>query len=253
MWRYAGHMMDKAKSRAKSGWRYTAIVLAIVLIGALAFYVHAGWYRHGVFHAMPAAGAGIDRPAIVMLSGDMGNRVGMTPKVAARLHARGYAVVTVNSLAFFSPRRTSTEAAALIADAMHRAEALGRTDKVVLIGQSFGADMLHAGLAELPVAERTPIRAVVLVVPGHDIIFRASPIELAGFETPDALALPTAARLGWTPVTCIWGAKETDSLCPELTLPNVRKVPLPGGHRLNFDDAALAAAILSAIAPARSS
>ena len=73
----------------------------------------------------------------------------------------------------------------------------------ILIGQSFGADMLHAALAEFSESARRPIEAVVLVVPGHDIVFRASPVELAGLETPDALAWPTASRLSWVPVTCI--------------------------------------------------
>lgn len=224
------------------------LLLLLILFGCAAYYVHAGYYGHDIYHEIPAADAGPTRTAIVMLSGDMGDRVGMTPKVAARLNARGHAVVTVNSLSYFSPRRTAAEAAALIAGAMHRAEALGKTDHVVLVGQSFGADMLHAGLTELPPAARAKVRAVVLVVPGHDIIFRASPVELAGFETPDALALPTASRLTWAPVTCIWGTAETNSLCPELNLPNVRKVPLPGGHRLDFDDKAVAEAILTAVA-----
>lgn len=231
------------------------LLLLAVVLGCAIYYVHAGWYRHDIFRELPSANAGPARPArpaIVMLSGDMGDKVGMTPQVAARLNARGYAVVTVNSLSFFSPRRTAAEAAALIAGAMHRAETLGKTDRIVVIGQSFGADMLHAGLAEMPAAARGQVRAVVLVVPGHDIIFRASPIELAGLETPDALALPTASRLTWAPVTCIWGVKEDDSLCPELDLPNVRKVPLPGGHRLDFDAAALTAAILPAIEQAES-
>ena len=226
-------------------------MLLLALLGAGLCYVHLGYYRHKTFHDLPAAGAGPQRPALVMLSGDMGDRVGMTPKVAARLHARGYAIVTVNSLSFFAPGRSATETGALIAGAMRRAMALGRTGHVVLIGQSFGADMLHAGLAELPAAARAPIRAVVLVVPGRDIVFRASPVELAGLETPDALALPTASRLTWVPVTCIHGAKEANSLCPELTLPNVRRVALPGGHRLDFDDAALTAAILPAVTQAK--
>ena len=146
-------------------------MLLLALLGAGLCYVHLGYYRHKTFHDLPAAGAGPQRPALVMLSGDMGDRVGMTPKVAARLHARGYAIVTVNSLSYFSPHRTATEAAALIAGAMRRAMALGRTGRVVLIGQSFGADMLHAGLAELPAAARAPIRAVVLVVPGRTSCF----------------------------------------------------------------------------------
>ncbi len=136
---------------------------------------------------------------------------------------------------------------------MARAMTLGKTDHVVLIGQSFGADMLHAGLARFPAGARRPIRAVVLVVPGEDIIFRASPIELAGFETPDQRAWPTASRLSWVPVTCIRGVKETNSLCPELEMQNVRRVTLPGGHKLNSDSRALEAAILPAIDGARAS
>ncbi|PQM28795.1 type IV secretion system protein VirJ [Sphingopyxis lindanitolerans] len=240
------------RTSATRAWvRAIGLVLLIVLIGAIGTYAHAGWYAHGIFHDRPAKAAGPERPAIVMLSGDMGDRIGMTPKVAARLHARGYAIVTVNSLSYFSPRRTAAEAAALVAGAMRRAMTLGRTDHVVLIGQSFGADMLHAGLAEFSDAARRPIRAVILVVPGHDIVFRASPVELAGWETPDALAWPTASRLTWAPVTCIRGAEERGSLCPELAMPNVRRIALPGGHRLEDDDAALAAAILHAIGEAR--
>lgn len=227
--------------------RATGLALLLALLGAGGYYLHAGWYRPFAFRDLPAAAPDRARPAIVMLSGDMGDRVGMTPKVAARLHARGYAVVTVNSLSYFSPRRTASEAAALIAGAMRRAMALGKTGHVILIGQSFGADMLHAGLAEFPENARRPVEAVILIVPGHDIIFRASPIELAGFETPDALAWPTASRLSWAPLTCIRGAEERGSLCPELAMPNVRRVVLPGGHPLHGDDAALAAAILSAV------
>ncbi|MBL0914682.1 MAG: type IV secretion system protein VirJ [Sphingopyxis sp.] len=219
-------------------------LLSVVLAGAAIFYGHAGYYNGAVFRDMPSVGSRPERPAVVILSGDMGNRVGMTPQVAGRLNSSGYAVVTVNSLTYFSPRRTAKEAAGLIEAAMRRAMELGRTDSVVLIGQSFGADMLHAGLADMPKEKRRPIRAVILVVPGNDIVFRASPVELAGIETPDQRAYPTASQLRWIPVTCIQGIEESASLCPELRMPNVRRVALPGGHKLRSDDAALTAAIL---------
>lgn len=238
--------------RATNRMKKWLLALALVsVIAASAYYLRAGYYNGPLFGDTPAAGTGPARPAIVMLSGDMGNRVGMTPKIAARLHARGYAIVTVNSLTYFSTRRTAQDAARLIRIAMARAMKLAKTRQVVLIGQSFGADMLHAGLAQFSAGDRQPIRAVVLVVPGEDIIFRASPIELAGLEIPDQRAWPTASQLNWVPVTCIHGADEAGSLCPELRMPNVRHVTLPGGHRLKFDDHALEAAILPAIGGAR--
>lgn len=228
-------------------WLFALILLLAV---AAAAYLHAGYYNGQLFHDMPTANAGPAKPAIAMLSGDMGNRVGNTPRIAARLNALGYAVVTVNSLTYFSPRRTPGEAAELIKTAMVRAMKLGKTDHVVLIGQSFGADMLHAGLAQFSAADRSPIRSVVLIVPGEDIIFRASPIELAGLEIPDQRAYPTASRLRWVPVTCIHGADEAGSLCPELQMPNVRRITLPGGHELNSDYRAIEAAIWPAVRPA---
>jgi type IV secretory pathway VirJ component len=225
-------------------------ILSLLFLAAACaalFYLHAGYYNGQVYRDLPATPADAATPAIVILSGDMGDRVGMAPKIAARLHGRGYTVVTVNSLTYFSPRRTPAEVAAMIDAAMTRAMRLGRTDRVVLIGQSFGADMLHAGLAEFSPARRRPIQSVVLVVPGEDVVFRASPIELAGLERPDRPAFPSASQLTWVPVTCIRGADERDSLCPKLTMANVRKIVLPGGHMLDFDDRALEAAILPAV------
>lgn len=227
------------------------IALLFALAIASAAYLHAGYYNGPLFHDMAASAPGPAKPAIVMLSGDLGNRVGMTPRISARLHARGYAVVTVNSLTYFSPRRTPQEAAELVKTAMVRAMKLGKTDHVVLIGQSFGADMLHAALAQFSAAARRPVRSVILIVPGEDIVFRASPIELAGFEIPDQRAYPTASRLRWVPVTCVHGADESGSLCPELQMPNVRRITLPGGHRLKSDDRALDAAIWPAIRDAQ--
>lgn len=229
-------------------WLFALLAaLAVGAMGCAIIYRDAGYYNGPLFRDLPAAQPGPGRPAIVMLSGDLGDRIGMTPKISKRLNARGYAVVTVNTLTYFSSRRTASDAAWLIDAAMKRAMALGKTDHVVLIGQSFGADMLHAGLSQFGVADRKPIRSVVLVVPGEDIIFRASPIELVGAEIPDQRAYPTASQLTWVPVTCIWGADEDDSLCPELDRPGVRRVPLPGGHLLRFDDGALEAALLPAI------
>lgn len=219
----------------------------LMLVAAGGVYAYAGYYNGPLFRDLPASQAGPDRPAIVIFSGDMGNRIGMSPKIAGRLNRRGYAVVTVNSLTFYSRRRDAEDSMHLIMTAMIRAMRLGHTERVVLVGQSFGADMLHAGLARLPAPDRRPVRAAVLVVPGDDIVFRASPMELAGFETPDQTALSTAATLTWVPLTCIHGAREPDSLCPLLVMPNVRRVTLPGGHRLDFDDAALERAILPAV------
>jgi type IV secretory pathway VirJ component len=107
--------------------------------------------------------------------------------------------------------------------------------------------MVQVGLDGLSPELKAKLAMVILVVPGDTVDYRVSPAELFDLIAPDASALPTARRLDWIPTLCIQGAEETDSLCPHLTAPNVRKVALPGGHPLHRDADALYAPIAQAI------
>lgn len=216
------------------------LVLALACFAGWLGYI--GYFGGGLFTDLPGEG----RPspvAAVILSGDMGFRMGMSPRIAERLAADGVSVVGVNSLSFFRTRRTPAEVEQLIARAVDRAGALGHTGRIILIGQSFGADMVHVGLAKAPASLRAKVQMVGLMVPTDTVFFRASPSELFNWTKPDARALPTARLLDWLPVTCIQGRKEHASLCPWLTQPNVTRIVLPGGHPLNNDADALYAAL----------
>ncbi|MEJ7932888.1 AcvB/VirJ family lysyl-phosphatidylglycerol hydrolase [Sphingobium sp. AN558] len=228
----------------------SVLSLPAALVGVAAYL---GYFGGPVFVDIPATArpakinAGL---AAVVLSGDMGFRIGMGPRVANRLAADGIPVVGINSLTFFRNRRSPAEVKALISAAARRALAFGHAGRVVLIGQSFGADMLHIGLTGMAPALRAHVAMVALVVPTDTILYRASPSELLNWTRPDAAALPTARQLTWVPVTCIQGAEETDSLCPMLTQPNVHRVALPGGHPMHGDTDAVHAVLAKAIAAA---
>ncbi|MCM8729882.1 virulence factor [Hephaestia sp. GCM10023244] len=216
---------------------------------ALGFLAYIGYLGGSPFVTIPATAQ--PEPAMagltaVVLSGDMGFRIGMAPRIARKLAADGIPVVGVNSLTFFRHKRTPREVSALIETAVRRALAHPHTDKIVLIGQSFGADMLHVGLADMPASLRARVQMIALVVPGDTVTWRASPADLFnwGATTP---ALPTARMLHWAPVICIYGAEESTSLCPRLHLPNSRSITLPGGHPLHRDVDTLARVIVKAI------
>jgi type IV secretory pathway VirJ component len=183
----------------------------------------------------PRAGA----PVAVILSGDMGFRVGLGTMVADRMVAKGVPVVGINTLNYFRTTRTPAEIGALIEDAMRRAKAINPTGQIILIGQSFGADMLHVGLTQLPEAQRREIALVALIVPGATVEYRASPGEALTFLMAEADALPTARQLDWAPLLCVHGIEETGSLCPLLHLHNLETVAMPGGHQLDWNADAL--------------
>jgi type IV secretory pathway VirJ component len=211
------------------------LAVALCLMALLGYFTWLGYFARDPFVTiMPEKRAPAGIAAIVM-SGDMGFKVGMGRQIARRLSDDGIPVIGVNSLTYFRSRRTATEATALVEDVIRRASALTHSHRVILIGQSFGADMLHVGLAGLPPAYRARVAMVALVVPGATVEYRASPGEMFTFLMREDNALPTGRALNGFPVLCIFGEQERSSLCPLLWQRNVHAVALPGGHPLHYD------------------
>lgn len=229
----------------------TLAALALLLAAFVGFLGYIGYLGGPVYFDMaptrptPAASRGL---AVVLVSGDMGFKIGMGPQIARRFADDGIPVVGVSSLAYFRQQRSPAEVQALITDAARRALAFGHADRLVLIGQSFGADMMHVGLTGMPADLRAKVKIVELVVPTDTVFYRASPSELFNWAEPDAMALPTGRKLTWVPALCVQGALEEDSLCPKLTQPNMRRIALPGGHALHWDADGLYRTLRGAVA-----
>ncbi|PZQ60809.1 MAG: type IV secretion system protein VirJ [Sphingomonas taxi] len=228
----------------------TLMGLVLCALGYLGFL---GWFGGPVYRVEPAAAV---RPlarrgtVAVFLSGDTGFNAGMAPRVMGDLAARGLPVLGVNSLTAFGTRRTPAQTRALVADTVARALRLPGARRVVLIGQSFGADMLQYGVSGLPLPLRPYVAQVLLSVPGDTLLFKASPGGLLD-GAPDAPALPSARRIDWVPLLCIHGVQEDNSLCPLLHGRNVRVVTLPGDHYLHHDADRLSAVLWQAIVRGR--
>jgi type IV secretory pathway VirJ component len=173
--------------------------------------------------------------AIVIVSGDTGFRFGLSHALAERLVDKHFHVVGVNSLHFAWRAQTPENIANLLQTAILRALRDGQAGKVIVIGQSYGADLVHLGAASLPDALRRKMAAIILVVPTSDVYYQIGPREYFGVGMPDAKAIDTARQIDWTPVTCIYGREERDSICPLMHRRNVRRVALPGDHYLHRD------------------
>lgn len=229
-------------------WR-GRIAAALLLVGALllALVAAAGFLDRNPLR-MFEAGRPRSDVAAVYFSGDMGLRFGMGRYVADGLAKAGVPVLGVASSTAFAAHRSRAETDAIVAGAIRETLARTGAHRIVVLGQSFGADMVRVGLTHLPADLRARVAAAVLVVPGENAYFRADPSGLAYHGQPDADA-GEARQLSWLPVTCIRGAAETDSLCPTLTMPNVRRITLAGGHFLRSDHALLVRTILQTLTP----
>lgn len=245
--------MSDFLARLRRNGRKIVVAILLAIVAGVAMLLYSGsYFDRDPFVRFPAQGR--PQPILVLsLSGDMGLRYGMGGVIARGLSAHGIAVSGVNSPVLFRHPRTRAEVDALIADLVRRAARQAGSRRLVLIGQSYGADMLQTGLARLPADLRAKVSAIVLVVPGETAFFRSDPSGLAYRGKPDSWAITTARTIDWAPLTCIYGVKETDSLCPLLKQANAHIVAMPGGHYMDHDDAALIARVLAAVrqAPAR--
>jgi type IV secretory pathway VirJ component len=223
-----------------------ALVAALVVLAIGAVAWAGGFFDRDPFHFLKAEGRRGDVAALYF-SGDMGLRFGMGPKTTAALARHGVPVLGVSSSTLFAVHHDRAYVDKVVADAARRALAETGARKLVLIGQSYGADILQTGAAALPADLRPKVAAIILVVPGRTVFFRADPSGIAYRGTPDSLGPATAAALTWAPLTCIYGTAETDSLCPLVKLPNATVVAMPGGHFLAHDEAALVGHVLASL------
>lgn len=228
--------------RFRSGTGLAAILLFLVGFGRLWF----GGYldRDPIWHFAPEGQAA--KLHVLFFSGDAGMRRGMGPFMARRFAAQGIEVTAVSTSTLFRFGHSRAELNRIVADAVAKAERAKGSAQLIVSGQSYGADILQTGLADLPPDLRRGIAAVVLIVPGTGTYFRADPTGLLYYLAPDSQSVTTVPSIRWAPVTCIYGALEADSVCPLLKMANATTIRLPGNHYLNHDKPRLAATVLQA-------
>lgn len=182
----------------------------------------------------------------VLLSGDGGWAV-IDRSIAQALARRGVAVVGWSSLYYYWQPRTADEAAhdlARIIDAYTRR--LNRP-RVLLVGYSFGADVLPFLVNRLPSAEREKVDGVALLGASPSATFEFDLVNWLGISTgPSYRVAPEVARMeGGPPVLCVNGRLEREKGCPLLAPLGAKVVMLAGGHHFDGRYHRLAQLILS--------
>jgi type IV secretory pathway VirJ component len=166
---------------------------------------------------LPATGA-VARPELaVILSGD-GGWAGLDKEVGGALAARGIPVVGWSSLQYYWHARTPEEAAHDLERTLrHYLAAWGR-ERAVLVGYSFGADVLPFLVQRLPADLRQRIAEVALLSPSTTAQFEFHVVEWIGHDAADALpTAPAIASLAGLRLFCFKGEKEADSGCDAVT------------------------------------
>ena len=182
----------------------------------------------------------------VILSGDGGWR-DLDKTIGERLAARGIGVVGVDSLAYFWSRKDPPQIGKDLGSLIARYQTTWKAKHVLLIGYSFGADVLPASWTHIPEAIRQAIDLVALLGFSPRADYEISIGAYLGTSSGDADTVAAAADLPPDRVVCIAGEEEgADSACSAPVFDKAERITTPGGHHFDGDYAALADRIVAA-------
>jgi type IV secretory pathway VirJ component len=181
---------------------------------------------------VPATGGNTDLMGI-LLTGDGG--YGVTDRgIAESLASKGVSVVVLNSLHYFWKQKNADQAAADLNRILQYYCARWKRNEVVVIGYSFGADVLPFMLNRIPKDSLQKINAITLLGPGStaDFQFHLTDWIVNRKRSSAQPVRPEIEKLRGKKILCFYGTGDGDALCSHLDAGLVKAIPLEGGHRL---------------------
>ncbi|MGK6313472.1 virulence factor family protein [Neorhizobium sp. DT-125] len=171
----------------------------------------------------------------VIYSGDGGWR-DLDSEVGGYLQSQGIPTIGVDSLRYFWSERTPQETADDLAKIIEHYRRHWGVENVLLVGYSFGADVIPATYNLLPAADKARVKQITLLGLSHEVDYEISVTGWLGVATAGKGGDPVADITKIDPklVQCVYGTDEDDDPCPTLKDRGVEVVPIDGGH--HFDE-----------------
>jgi type IV secretory pathway VirJ component len=198
---------------------------------------------------IPADSSGEDNLA-VFLSGD-GGWSSFDNGISQRLAKAGVAVIGWNSLKYFWSKRTPDGAAQDLARILRRYMTVWQKKHVLLVGYSFGADVMPFMVNRLPDDLRAAISCVALISPSHNADFEFHVTTWLGKSRNKSSlpVVPEVLKLKGQHALIFYGSDEDDTITADLPGDVAKIILLKGGHHMSRDYDGIVGNILSEIRP----
>ncbi len=171
----------------------------------------------------------------ILLSGD-GGWSSFDQGVASELNDNGISVVGVNSLKYFWKQRTPEETAAMVAGLAHRYFSRWHKDRLILVGYSFGADVMPHTIVRLPQDLKQDLSLAVLLGPSDRADFEFHVSAWLHAESKSSLpVIPELEKIHDVKIIALYGEDEKDSLCDDVPPGLVKCIVMKGGHHFDKD------------------
>ena len=164
---------------------------------------------------MPATGS--SQKLALFLTGD-GGWAGLDKGVAGRFAERGIATIGFDSRRYFWHKKSPEQSARDVERVLRHYLATWKKTEVMLVGYSFGADVLPFIANRLPLDLRSRLTTITLLGPEPGTSFEVHLMDwLPGVGSGGLPVQPEIQALGNLPVLCVYGEGESDALCPPAT------------------------------------
>ena len=174
------------------------------------------------------------KPVLLYISGDGGWNKFSTALIQ-QFADNGYPVIGLDAKSYFwekkTPKQTATDVRALL-------EKYGRDwkrNKVVLMGYSFGADVMPFVYNNLSADWQKKIKHQVLLSPSSKTDFEVHISEMLGYRKKNGMSVVAEInKITACNILFLFGDDDNDFPMNKLTIKNYKNVILPGGH--HFDN-----------------
>ena len=175
-------------------------------------------------------------PMVCFMSGD-GGWAALDKGLSAQLQAHGMPVVGWSSLSYYWKKKTPDQATADLVRILTEYQSRWGRQRWLLVGFSFGAEIVPFVINRLPPAYRDSLVGAVMLSPSTASDFEIHVSDMVVHDKAGSYpTLPEVKAIKSLPLLCVQGADDDSpvKLCPHLQQPNVTTVTLPGSH--HFDD-----------------
>ncbi|MCZ7455796.1 virulence factor family protein [Rhizobium rhizogenes] len=185
----------------------------------------------------------------VIYSGDGGWR-DLDEEVGGALQKQGIPVIGVDALRYFWKEKQPQEVASDLGRIIDTYRKQWKIRNVVLIGYSFGADIIPATYNLLPERAKSHVVQLSLLGLSTEVDFEISVqgwLGVAG-EGKGGKTVDDIAKIDPKLVQCVYGTEEEDEdPCPGLKAKGVETIAIEGGHHFDEDYEALAKRIVTSL------
>lgn len=185
---------------------------------------------------IPAA-SDTSKPLVLYITGD-GGWNNFSKNLSQALAGKGYPVVSLNANDYFWKKKTAAQTASDITRLIRTYQRIWNRKKIMLIGYSFGADVMPFVFNLLPVDLSAQVINISLLSPTAytDFEIHISVMLGAGFPGGE-MVVSAINKITTKPLTLIFGNGENDFPLNQLKIKNYVSVRLEGGHHYDGDEA----------------